>query len=171
MTRTSRSGARPSRWSSGSSSPRRSAPFIAERFAATRRTITTEALAGVLDDTGGHPYATQELCYFVWNETPPRAEADEERVGAALERSCGPSTRTSAGLGGVRRSSACCCRRSRASPAGRWPPTTGAATGSPAPSATQRALEYLERGELVAAPGGEAWIAEPFLAAWLRRLA
>src|SRR5439155_9743965 len=43
------------------------AAFVADRFAATRRPIAPEALARVLDLTGGHPHDTQELCYFLWN--------------------------------------------------------------------------------------------------------
>jgi hypothetical protein len=35
----------------------------------------------------------------------------------------------------------------------------------------QRALETLEKQELVARVGGDSWIAEPFFAEWVRRLA
>jgi hypothetical protein len=42
------------------------AAFIGARFAATRSPIAEEAVARVLDLTGGHPHDTQELCYFLW---------------------------------------------------------------------------------------------------------
>jgi hypothetical protein len=42
------------------------APFIGERFAATGRSITPDAVARVLEITAGQPYDTQELCRFVW---------------------------------------------------------------------------------------------------------
>ena len=147
-------------------------PFIAERFAATRRTITTEGLAGVLHETGGHPYATQELCYFAWNETPAGGEADEDAVARGLERVLRSEH---AHFSRIWEESARAQRlllQALARRPGR--PLTAdyrRRHGLPGPSATQRALEYLERGELVARKSGEAWIAEPFLAAWLRRLA
>ena len=40
----------------------------------------------------------------------------------------------------------------------------------PGVTAVQRALGYLERAELVSRRRGQAWISEPFLAAWLRRI-
>jgi uncharacterized protein len=45
------------------------APFIAERFRATGKRIDDAGVAAVLDETAGHPYATQELCYFAWEAT------------------------------------------------------------------------------------------------------
>src|SRR4029450_4164936 len=33
--------------------------------------------------THGHPYATQELCYSLWEETPERQTANAERYDAA----------------------------------------------------------------------------------------
>src|SRR3954449_8046444 len=59
--------------------------FIAERFAGTGRTITPGAVDAVLAETGGHPYATQELCYFLWSDVPEDATAGEEDVAAALD--------------------------------------------------------------------------------------
>jgi AAA+ ATPase superfamily predicted ATPase len=38
-------------------------PYIVQRFEATGRRIAPEAAKAVLTVTGGHPYATQELCY------------------------------------------------------------------------------------------------------------
>ena len=74
----------------------------------------------VLRTTGGHPYATQELCYFLWQLTrggrgrrprPPR----RPRSRAC----CARRTRTSPRCGTTpRRSSACCCRP--------WPPSRAA---------------------------------------------
>ncbi len=40
--------------------------------------------------------------------------------------------------------------------------------GLPPTSSVQRALQTLERAELVARDGGSAWICEPFLSEWLR---
>src|SRR3954466_240655 len=46
-------------------------PFVAfalERFDATGRTLDEKTAAQAVALTGGHPYATQELLYFLWEE-------------------------------------------------------------------------------------------------------
>src|SRR3954471_2591735 len=66
------------------------AAYIVERFAASGRSIAPDAVDAVLRTTGGHPYATQELCYFLWaadrrgRERRPRPAAGRGRGGAAL---------------------------------------------------------------------------------------
>ena len=152
--------------------PRAFGPFIVERFAATRRIVTTEGLSAILDATGGHPYATQELCYFVWNETPEGADADEATVAAGLDRVLRSEHAHFSRIWEDAAKAQRLLLQALARQAGR--PLTAEYRrrhGLPGPSATQRAIEYLERGELVARRGGEAWIAEPFLAAWLRKFA
>jgi len=42
--------------------------FALERFAATGRRLRPATARAALDITGGHPYATQELLYFLWEE-------------------------------------------------------------------------------------------------------
>ena len=47
--------------------------------------------------TGGHPYATQELCYFLWEETRAGRAGEARELDERRSRtSCAPSTRTSA---------------------------------------------------------------------------
>jgi hypothetical protein len=60
------------------------APFIGERFATTGRRIDEAAVALILAITRGHPYATQELCYFTWEATSTRARASVDTVGVGL---------------------------------------------------------------------------------------
>jgi uncharacterized protein len=48
-------------------------PFLAERFAATGRTITTAAVDRLLEITAGQPYDTQELARFLWAISADRA--------------------------------------------------------------------------------------------------
>ena len=106
--------------SSASSRPSPSARYIDERFARDRPTIEADALDALLRTTGGHPYATQELCYFLWQLTPRRAGRRPRRSKGRSRASCAPRTRTSPRCGTARRrSSACCCRRSPPSPAAR----------------------------------------------------
>jgi hypothetical protein len=59
-------------------------PFIRSRFAESGRRISEEALARLLDATGGQPYATQELAYFLWELVPRGGEARSETVEDAL---------------------------------------------------------------------------------------
>ena len=61
-------------------------PFLRERFAATQRSVSDEALDRLLAATRGHPYATQELAYFLWELVPTGKEADVADVESALEQ-------------------------------------------------------------------------------------
>ena len=70
--------------------PERFAGFIAKRFAAAARRSSDRSSTTLLERTGGHPYATQELCYFLWEQTPfdgAAADAELERALAAVLRS------------------------------------------------------------------------------------
>jgi hypothetical protein len=68
--------------------PGQFAPFIRERFGATGKSIDDDALDRLLTVTGGHPYGTQELAYFLWELVPPGGEASfddvEQAVGSVL---------------------------------------------------------------------------------------
>lgn len=146
------------------------ADFIRDRFERTDRTIAAPALERLLAVTGGHPYATQELCYFLWQETLAGEQADDERLEASLGRVLA-SENAHFGLIWER------------APAGQRQLLSALATepgrvltadyrarhSLPAPSSVQRALDALARQELVARERGEARIAEPFLAEWVRR--
>jgi len=44
--------------------------FIADRFRRTGRDVDGDAVDELLAITGGHPYATQELAYFLWEQVP-----------------------------------------------------------------------------------------------------
>jgi uncharacterized protein len=63
--------------------------FIAERFASTHVTVTEEAIAHLLDITGGHPHDTQKLGYFTWaaaesQGTPASAGTVDQAFAAAI---------------------------------------------------------------------------------------
>jgi hypothetical protein len=68
------------------------APFLRERFAAAGRSIDEVALGQLLALSGGAPYTTQALAYFVWDETPPGAVADEATFERGLERTLDAET-------------------------------------------------------------------------------
>jgi AAA+ ATPase superfamily predicted ATPase len=60
--------------------------FLRRRFEETEKGIDEEALDRVLDATGGHPYGTQELAYFLWEVVPTGHFARRRDVEVALEQ-------------------------------------------------------------------------------------
>ncbi len=145
--------------------------YIAERFQTSGRRIEEGVIDRVLGATHGHPYATQELCYFVWEETPVGGCAGAEEYDIALDKLLRSEH---AHFGLVWEKSARAQRlllQVLAAEPGR--PLSGEYRrrhGLPAPSSVQRALGALLKDELVARDAsGEYRIAEPFLAEWLQR--
>jgi uncharacterized protein len=150
--------------------PEQFAGYIADRFEATGRRIRPEAVDRLLAITRGHPYATQELAYFLWQATRPRPAADvglvEDALAAVLR-----SEHAHFSLVWGRASSA---QRTLLQALARQPghPLSAAYRRRfmlAGPSTVQKALEALEREELVARAGGFAEISEPFLAEWILR--
>ena len=146
------------------------AAYIKHQFERTDRYVAAEAVDAILDTTGGHPYATQELCYFAWQETAADERAEAEHVDAALTKVLRSEHAHFSLLweraSGVQR----LLLTELALEPGR--PLTGdyrRRHNLPAPSTIQRAVEALERDELVARDHGSVRIVEPFLAAWLVR--
>ena len=146
------------------------AAYIKRQFERTDRYIAAEAVDAILDSTGGHPYATQELCYFAWQETAADERAEARHVDAALTKVL-RSEHAHFSLLWERASGV---QRLLLGELAREPgrPLTGdyrRRHNLPAPSTVQRAVEALERDELVARDHGSVRITEPFLAAWLVR--
>jgi hypothetical protein len=143
--------------------------YIATGFERSGKRITPETVRAVLETTGGHPYATQELCYFLWEETPEGEEAGAAELEAALAKVL-RSERAHFDL--VWEDAATVQRLvldALAEEPGR--PLSGDYRRRhklPGPSTVQRALETLTHKELVTRTDGEYRIAEPFLADWLR---
>ena len=61
-------------------------PFIVAGFRDHGRNVEDGVVDRVLAVTGGHPYATQELCYFLWAETPAKRVARDGQFDAALTK-------------------------------------------------------------------------------------
>ncbi len=70
----------------GMIAPAAFAPFIRDRFIASGKGITAEALERLLAQSGGHPYGTQELAYFVWELIPPGTVASIAELDTAIVR-------------------------------------------------------------------------------------
>jgi uncharacterized protein len=144
--------------------------FIARRFKSTKRTIDPAVVGRILETTGGHPYATQELCYFLWEETPEGGQGDEERFERAIEKVISAEhahfdlvwDKSSAAQRLVLQALAVEPGRPLSSDYRRRHQL-------PAASTVQRALEKLTREELVGRTDGVYTIAEPFLGDWIRR--
>jgi len=148
--------------------PAKFARFLDERFRMSGRTIAPEAVQGLLEITGGHPYATQELAYFLWQETPRRRRATPERLALALAKVLRSehahfSLVWERAAGGQRQVLQALAREEGA------PLSAGYRRrhGLPAPSSVQKALATLEREELVARVEGRMRIVEPFLREWI----
>jgi len=145
-------------------------PYIAERFTQTGRRIDDDALDRVLAITGGHPYGTQELCYWLWEATPARRTANAERLAAALD---GVLRSEHAHFTLVWDRASAVQRRllqALAEEPGRPLSVDYQRRHQLAgTSSVQKALQALERGELVARVDGLVRIVEPFLPEWVRR--
>ncbi|MGE5273840.1 MAG: AAA family ATPase [Verrucomicrobiota bacterium] len=146
------------------------APFIRARFGGTGRRIRDDTLDAVLATTNGHPYATQELCYHLWEETAGRRAAGEAELDAAIDRVL-RSENAHFTLIWDRAS-----RVQRATLQALAAEPLVAATsrefrrrhGLPGGSSVQRALDTLVAEELVVREGAGSYrIAEPFLAEWI----
>lgn len=153
--------------------PEEFAPFIRDRFETTGRRIGADALAGVLQTTRGHPYATQELCYHLWEETPAKRTAGPAELGVAIDRVL-RSENAHFTLIWDRAS-----RVQRATLQALAAEPLVSATGRdfrhrhglPGGSSVQRALDALVAEELVVREAAGSYrIAEPFLAEWIARL-
>jgi AAA+ ATPase superfamily predicted ATPase len=145
-------------------------PFIAAGFTDHGRGIEDGVVDRILEITGGHPYATQELCYFLWAETPNRRTARADQLDAALTKLLRSEHSHFSDLW------------DRATPNQRLLLTALAAEpGRPfsepyrarhslrGSSTTQKAIDALEKQEIVVRADDEVRIAEPFYAEWIER--
>src|SRR4051812_16762915 len=150
--------------------PRVFARHIEQRFADTERSLEPEVLDALVGLTGGHPYATQELSYFLWQATPLGETATTRTFEAALTDLL-RSEHAHFGLIWERASAA---QRLVLQALAREAGSPLAADyrrrhGLPGASTVQRALGYLERQELITRDHGAARISEPFLGEWIVR--
>ena len=143
--------------------------FIARRFEATNRRADPAVVDEVLRITGGHPYATQELCYFLWEETPSRRTATPARLDAAIARVL-RSEHTHFSLLWDRASAnqKLVLQALAREPGHPFSEDYRRRNALRSVSSTQKAVEALGRDELVARDRGHVRIVEPFLAEWVR---
>lgn len=147
-------------------------PFVVARFSATRKAIEPELVAELCARTGGHPYATQQLAYFLWEETPFDASATPAGLLAAVAAVLRSENTHFA----LRWETASVAQRlvlqALAAEPGR--PLTKAYRDRhelPSAATVQTALAALEGRELIGRlPDRSHFVSEPFLADWVREL-
>ncbi len=145
------------------------APYIEGRFAETGKSIESGVVGAALDVTLGHPYATQELCYFLWEETDPGGAATLGQLDEAVARVLRSEHAHFSLIWDKAATTQRLVLQALAAENGR--PLSGAYRhrhGLPVPSSVQRALEALVRDELVTRHASVYRVAEPFLAEWIR---
>jgi hypothetical protein len=152
--------------------PERFTPFAIERFAGTGKQLSEPACAEIMQLTGGHPYATQELLYALWEETGRGESAQAAHVARAVEQTLRSENAHFSLL--WERASATqrmlLAALAREQPARPLSAPYQQRHSLPSTPAVQAALESLIRSELaVRQARGEYRIAEPFLAEWIER--
>lgn len=143
--------------------------FIAKRFQAGGREVGPGVVAELLERTGGHPYATQELCYALWEQTAP----GEAASGANLALALGAVLRSEHAHFSLLWDGASAVQKQVLWALAREPgrPFSNAYRDRhdlPAVTNVQKALRALTQRELVGGEAGAYRITEPFLAEWLR---
>lgn len=146
------------------------AHFLLAQFEATGRGVDSAAIDRLLELTGGHPYATQQLAYFLWEETPEGEDATEERLSAALDA----VLRAEHSHFTLLWEDASTVQRLVLQALAREPghPQSKAYRdrhGLPSAASVQKALRALAQREIVAGNRGAYRIVQPFLDEWLRR--
>lgn len=154
----------------GAIEPGSFAPFVAGRFRATGREVDDGAIADLLEVTRGHPYATQELAYFLWERVPAGETASSENLrdalAAVLSSEHAHFTLLWEGASSVQRLVLQALAREPGRP---FTADYRARHDLPPSTNVQKALRALERREVVSGERGAYRIAEPFLAEWLVR--
>jgi hypothetical protein len=146
------------------------APFIRQRFADTGRGVDDDAVERVLVITHGHPYGTQELCYFLWEETPEGSSATAETLEGALVRVLrSENAHFSRIWDKAARSQRLVLLALAQEPFRPISEEFRRRHGLPPDATVRKALRVLVDDELVARETGGYRIAEPFLAEWILR--
>jgi hypothetical protein len=152
--------------------PVKFAPFIRKRFEQTEKAITPDALSRLLEITAGHPYATQEIAYAVWQVVPSGHHAFPDDVESALDQVLRSEHNHFANIWDEAPQAQRLLMLALADE-----PAEAVYSASyrgrhelPGPSSVGIALQALEKKEIAGrAEDGTRVLVEPFLGEWLRR--
>ena len=145
--------------------------FLRERFEASDRGIDDDALARLLELTDGHPYATQELAYFTWEEVPLGHAAHGRDVEIALAHVLRSEHNNLARLWeDATPNERLVLLALHEEPGGLYAEAYRRRYGLPASGSVQRAVAALTRDDVIERAADGSWtIVEPFLREWLDR--
>jgi hypothetical protein len=145
--------------------------FVQERFDATDKGITSGALDRLIGATHGHPYATQELAYYTWQEVAAGAHAFDDQVERAIESVLRSENRHFSRIWEEATEHQRLLLIALADgPQKIYTAEFRESYGFPSNSYVQRAVKTLVAQELVGQSENRAYlIIEPFLAEWVRR--
>ncbi len=145
--------------------------FVKERFDSTDRGVAAAVVDALLEITQGHPYATQELAYALWEEVPSGFSANDSDFRAALDTVVrSESARFTLVWEQASRAQRLVLQALAVEPGHLQSSAYRTKFGLPAASTVQRATEALLADELIAKQAGGAHaIVEPFLTEWVLR--
>ena len=146
------------------------AKFVQARFRRTGKRIERDVVDELLARTQGHPYATQELGYFLWEQTEAGAIATHEELDRALTAVIRSEHAHFSLLWEGASAMQKLVLQALAEEGPGRPFTADYSRRHHLPAATnvQKALSALVDRETVVHEGGEYRIAEPFLREWVR---
>ncbi len=150
--------------------PEMFSPFISRKLEESDRRPDLDSIGQLLDLTGGHPHATQELAYFLWEQTPAGETATPERLQNALEAVLRAEHSHFSLLweeaSRVQRLVLMALASERGHPLSK---VYRNRHDLPTAASVQTALRALVQQEVIAGDRGAYQIVEPFLAEWLNR--
>jgi hypothetical protein len=145
-------------------------PFIRNGFTEHGRDIEDIVVDRLLEITAGHPYATQELSYFLWAETAEGHTETAEKLDEALTKLLRSEHSHFSDLWGRANSNQRALLSALAAEPGH--PLAQAYRARHvlrAASTVQRSVDTLVQQELVTRASGLVRISEPFFSEWIRR--
>lgn len=145
------------------------AGFIERRFEESGRGIEPETLERALSVTGGHPYATQELAYFLWEEIREGGIAGDDELARALTAVLRSENAHFTLLWDSAARAQRLLLAALAAEQPGYPSSSGYRErhGLPSASTVQKAARTLVEREILAADGSAYRIAEPFFSEWI----